>query len=96
MTSTKGRKIVALDKQENSKLDFWRNYDPRLWPYHWMNFDEILIWFRVGSLLRACKKPIHLADFWTSNHHGLGKKIFFFIFVFFQLNVMRIDKIALK
>ena len=83
-------------RQENTNFEFWRIFEPRLWTYYWMKFDEILIRYRVGSLLRACKKPMHLADFLTSNHHRLGKKMFFFIFVFFQLNLMPIDKIALK
>ena len=53
----------AIYRQENAKFEFWRIFQPRLWPYHWMKFDEILIRYRVGSLLRACKKPMHLADF---------------------------------
>ena len=44
-----------LNRQENAKFEFWRIFDPRLWPYHWVKFDEILIRSRVGSLLRACK-----------------------------------------
>ena len=31
------------------------------------------------------------ADFWGSNHLRLGKKLFFCIYVFFQLNSMPID-----
>ena len=62
MTSVTGMKIV-LNKQENPKVEFWRIFEPRLWPYHWMKLDEILIHYRVGSLLPACKKPMHLADF---------------------------------
>ena len=85
---------LCVNCKENAKFEFWRIFYPRLWPYPWMKFDENLIRYRAWSLLRACRKSMHLADFSMSNHLRLCKKIFFFIIVFFQLNSMpwRVEK----
>ena len=73
------------------KFEFLRTFYPRFWPYPLMKFDEILTRYRDWSLLRACRKSKYLADFSMSNHLRLRKKVFFFIFVFFRLNLMPID-----
>ena len=31
----------AYNLKINAKFEFWRVFDPRLWPYSWLKFDEI-------------------------------------------------------
>ena len=54
---------IVLNKQENPKFECGRIFERRGWQSHWMKYDEIFIRYRVGSLKKKKKKPMHLADF---------------------------------
>ena len=44
-----------LNKKENSKFEFWRIFEPRLWPYHSVCFSVCLIFACIFSVcLSVC------------------------------------------